>query len=160
MAATVRPAKSLPVETVVRGRRHGVGYREGHFRHPQGDQQIARRYKGTPGLQVHINGQKVFAQGGWLQPDILFDMPAARIEAEVRYLAEANLNTVTFEDVPVPNEAFLEACDRYGLMYWCCFYGSYWIEPGRSYADGSGFVEPVRGRRHQALPQPPQPGAL
>jgi hypothetical protein len=89
-------------------------------------------YKGTPGLQVHVNGQKVFAQGGWLQPDILFDMPRRRIEAEVRYLAEANLHTVTFEDLPAPGDAFLEACDRYGLMYWCCFYGSFWIGPGRN----------------------------
>ena len=83
-------------------------------------------------MQVHVNGQRVFAQGGWLQPEMLFDMPAARIEAEVRYLAEANLHTVTFEDVPVPSDAFLEACDRYGLMYWCCFYGSFWIQPGRT----------------------------
>ena len=86
-------------------------------------------FKGTPGLRLRINGQKVFAQGGWLQPDMLFDMPAARTEAEVRYLAEANLHTVTFEDVPLPNDAFLEACDRYGLMYWCSFYGSYWVGP-------------------------------
>jgi exo-1,4-beta-D-glucosaminidase len=57
-------------------------------------------------------------------------MPAERMETEVRYLAEANLTTVTFEDLPVPCDAFLEACDRYGLMYWTSFYSSYWVRPG------------------------------
>ena len=66
------------------------------------------QYKGTPGLRVHVNGQRVTAQGGWLQPDMLLDSPAARTEAEVRYLAEANFNTVTFEDLPAPNDAFLD----------------------------------------------------
>ena len=86
-------------------------------------------FEGTPGLRVLINGQRVFSQGGWLQPELLFDMPARRMEAEVRYLTEANLNTVTVEDVPVPTDEFLDACDRHGLMYWMSFYGTYWIAP-------------------------------
>lgn len=85
------------------------------------------------GLRVLINGQKIFSQGGWLQPELLFDMPDDRMEAEVRYLTHANLNTVTFEDVPAPNDAFLEACDRHGLMYWMSFFSSYWIQPETNY---------------------------
>ncbi len=85
------------------------------------------------GLRVLINGRKIFSQGGWRQPELLFDMPAKRIEVEVRYLTEANLNTVTFEDVPVPSEAFLDACDRHGLMYWTSFYGTYWIDPATNW---------------------------
>lgn len=81
------------------------------------------------GLRVLINGQKVFSQGGWLQPELLFDMPPRRMETEVRYLTEANLNTVTFEDLPVPTDEFLDACDRHGLMYWMSFYGTYWVLP-------------------------------
>ncbi len=85
------------------------------------------------GLRLLVNGQRIFSQGGWLQPELLFDMPAKRVEAEVRYLTEANLNTVTFEDVPVPSEAFLDACDRHGLMYWISFYGTYWIDPATNW---------------------------
>ena len=81
------------------------------------------------GLRVLINGQKVFSQGGWLQPELLFDMPARRMETEVRYLTEANLNTVTVEDLPVPSDEFLDACDRHGLMFWMSFYGTYWAAP-------------------------------
>jgi hypothetical protein len=92
-------------------------------------------WKGSPGLQVHINGQKVFSQGGWLQPEILFDMPAKRMETEVRYLTGANLNTVTFEDLPVPNDEFLEACDKYGLLYWTCFYSTWWLQPPNNMPD-------------------------
>ena len=87
------------------------------------------RFGDQYGLRVLINGQKVFSQGGWLQPELLFEMPAKRMEAEVRYLSEANLNTVTFEDVPAPGDEFLDACDRYGLMYWTSFYSSYWVQP-------------------------------
>ncbi|MGV8096722.1 MAG: sugar-binding domain-containing protein [Mangrovibacterium sp.] len=90
-------------------------------------------FNGTPGLQIHVNGQKVFSQGGWLQPELLFDMPQKRMETEVRYLVGANLNTVSFEDLPVPNEKFLEACDRYGLMYWTSFYSSYWVMPDKDF---------------------------
>lgn len=82
-----------------------------------------------PGLRVHINGQKVFSRGGWLQPDLLFDWDLKRIEAEVRYLVHANFTTVTFEDLPMPPDEFLEACDRHGLLFWNCFYGSLWASP-------------------------------
>ncbi|MCX6910064.1 MAG: hypothetical protein NTY01_18755 [Verrucomicrobia bacterium] len=51
------------------------------------------------------------------------------METEVRYLTEANLNTVTVEDVPVLTDEFLDACDRHGLMYWMSFYGTYWVAP-------------------------------
>ena len=58
-------------------------------------------FNDSPGLRILVNGQKVFSQGGWLQPELLFDMPAKRMEDEVRYLTGANLNTVTVEDLPV-----------------------------------------------------------
>ena len=87
-------------------------------------------FNSDPGLRVLVNGKRVFCQGGWLQPELLFDWSGKRAETEVRYLTEANLNTVTFEDLPVPCDDFLEACDRHGLMYWTSFYGSYWVRPG------------------------------
>jgi beta-galactosidase/beta-glucuronidase len=90
-------------------------------------------FNDSPGLRILVNGQKVFSQGGWLQPELLFNMPAKRMEEEVRYLVGANLNTVTVEDLPLLSDEFLDACDRLGLMFWMSFYGSYWIGPERNW---------------------------
>jgi hypothetical protein len=53
-----------------------------------------------PGLRFYINGQKVFSRGGWIQADLLLDWDEKRMDAEVRYFAQANLNTVSNEDLP------------------------------------------------------------
>lgn len=110
---------------------------------------------GQHGLRVCVNGQKVFCQGGWLQPELLLDMPARRMETEVRYLVEANQNTVTFEDLPVPSDAFLDACDRLGLMFWCSYYGSYWVDGGLPEDHGTlaqGAADVIRRcRNHPSL---------
>jgi hypothetical protein len=88
---------------------------------------------GSYGRRVIINGQKIFCRGGYIQPEILFDWDAQRMETEIRYFAEANLNLVYFEDIPNPPDAFLDICDRYGLMFGNCFYGCYWTTPGSDY---------------------------
>jgi len=91
-----------------------------------------RELDGAHGLRLHINGKKIFCRGGYIQPEILYDWDARRIDAEVRTLTHANLNLVYFEDVPNPPDAFLDACDRYGLMFGNCFYGCYWMERGKT----------------------------
>ena len=98
-----------------------------------GIRQVTRelhKLDGAHGLRVHINGQKVFCRGGYIQPELLFEWDADRIEAEIRYLTEANINIVYFEDIPNPPDVFLDLCDRYGLMFGNCFYGCYWMQPG------------------------------
>ncbi|HUT94868.1 MAG TPA: glycoside hydrolase family 2 protein [Thermoguttaceae bacterium] len=98
-----------------------------------GIRQVTRelhKLDGAHGLRVHVNGQKVFCRGGYIQPELLFDWDAKRIEAEIRYLAEANINIVYFEDIPNPPDVFLDLCDKYGLMFGNCFYGCYWMLPG------------------------------
>jgi hypothetical protein len=60
----------------------------------------------------------------------MHDWDAQRMDAEVRYLTEANLNLAYFEDVPNPPDEFLDACDKYGLMFGNDFYGCYWMTPG------------------------------
>jgi len=96
---------------------------------------------GAHGLRLHVNGKKIFCTGGYIQPEVMHDWDAARIETEVRYLSEANLNLVYFEDVPNPPDAFLEACDRYGLMFGNCFYGCYWMQPGTEYPQDLALLE-------------------
>jgi exo-1,4-beta-D-glucosaminidase len=85
---------------------------------------------GWHGTQVLVNGQKVFCRGGYIQPEILFDWDARRMEAEIRYYARANLNLVYFEDIPNPPDDFLALCDRYGIMFGNCFYSCFWARPG------------------------------
>lgn len=88
---------------------------------------------GAHGLRLLVNGERVFCRGGYIQPEIIFDWDARRMETEVRYLAEANINIIFFEDIPNPPEPFLDLCDRYGLMFGNCFYGCYWMLPGTPY---------------------------
>ena len=65
-----------------------------------------------PGLRIYINRQKVFSRGGWIQGDLLLDWDEKRMDAEVRYFAQANLNTVSNEDLPRPPDATFLAAGR------------------------------------------------
>jgi hypothetical protein len=84
---------------------------------------------GSHGRQVLINGQKVLCRGGYVQQELLFDWDARRIETEIRYYAEANLNLIYFEEIPNPPDTLLEACDRLGVMFGQCFYSNGWQRP-------------------------------
>ena len=90
-------------------------------------------HNGHFGRQILVNGQKIFARGGYIQPDALWDWTAARIDAEIRYYADANLNLVYFEDVANPPDWLFDACDRYGMMIGQCFYGCSWMQSGSKY---------------------------
>lgn len=103
---------------------------------PFGIRQITRELherNGHHGLRVIVNGQKIFCRGGYLQPEILYDWDADRMEKELRYLKEANLNITFFFELPFPPEEFIEICDRYGIMYGNCFYSGHWMLPGTPY---------------------------
>jgi exo-1,4-beta-D-glucosaminidase len=87
---------------------------------------------GWHGRRVMVNGRKVFCRGGYIQPELLLDWDARRIENEIRYFADENTNLIYFEDIPNPPDAFLEACDRLGVMFGNCFYACSWMDrPGR-----------------------------
>ena len=87
---------------------------------------------GWHGRRVLINGQKIFCRGGYIQPELLLDWDAQRIEEEIRTFADANMNLIYFEDIPNPPDAFLEACDRRGVLFGNCFYACSWVtKPGR-----------------------------
>jgi exo-1,4-beta-D-glucosaminidase len=87
---------------------------------------------GWHGRRVMVNGRKIFCRGGYIQPELLLDWDARRIENEIRYFADENTNLIYFEDIPNPPEVFLEACDRHGVMFGNCFYACSWMDrPGR-----------------------------
>ena len=87
---------------------------------------------GWHGRRVLINGQKIFCRGGYIQPELMLDWDAQRIDEEIRYFADANMNLIYFEDIPNPPDVFLEACDRRGVLFGNCFYACSWVtKPGR-----------------------------
>ena len=90
-------------------------------------------YQGHYGRRIQINGQKILARGGYVQPDALWDWTPERIDAEIRYYAQANLNLIYFEDIANPPDYFFDACDRYGVMIGQCFYGCSWMQSGSKY---------------------------
>jgi len=96
---------------------------------------------GWQGRRVLVNGQKIFCRGGYIQPELLFDWDARRLEAEIRYYAQANLNLIYFEDIPNPPAPFLELCDRYGILFGNVFYSCFWLRPGTPYPDDFSLLE-------------------
>ncbi len=87
------------------------------------------------GRTYYVNGKRIFCKGGWIQPDILLDENAKNIYDQVRLMALAGVNLIGSEDMPSPREEWLEACDRYGVMWWHVFYQCYRMVPGRDNAD-------------------------
>ncbi|MDE7386666.1 MAG: glycoside hydrolase family 2 [Muribaculaceae bacterium] len=84
------------------------------------------------GLVFIVNGVEVFSRGGWIQPDILLDNSTRNIYDQVRLMAELGANTIGSEDMPTPDDAWLAACDKYGLMWWHVFHQCYRMFPGRA----------------------------
>ena len=90
--------------------------------------------EGEKGLVFRINGTRIFARGGWLQPDCLLDNSRKNVFTQARLLAHAGVNIVGSEDMPSPPEDWVESWDRYGLMDWHVFYQCYRMYPGRANA--------------------------
>lgn len=112
---------------------------------------------GAHGRRVLVNGERIFCRGGYIQPELLLDWDARRREAEIRYLAEAHMNLIYFEDIPNPPEPFLDLCDRHGILFGSCAYGCYWLTPDSPYPDDFDLLERStadfvrRSRNHPSL---------
>ena len=85
---------------------------------------------GEYGRVFWVNGRKIFARGGWLQPDMMLDMNKERVYNEARLLANANVNILACEDMPAPPEHLMETYDKYGLLMWETFYQCWTSYPG------------------------------
>ncbi len=84
------------------------------------------------GRTYYVNGRRIFCKGGWIQPDILLDENAKNIYDQVRLMALAGINLIGSEDMPSLRDEWLEACDKYGVMWWHVFYQCYRMVPGRA----------------------------
>ncbi len=85
---------------------------------------------GEFGRTFHVNGKRIFAKGGWLQPDMLLDMNPKRMYDEARLLAESNVNMIANEDMPSPPKHLMETYDKYGLLMWETFFQCWTSYPG------------------------------
>ena len=97
-----------------------------------GIREISEKFKeidGEFGRTFYVNGKRIFARGGWLQPDMMLDMNKKRIYNEARLLANANVNMIANEDMPAPPEHVMEAFDKYGLLIWETFFQCWTNDP-------------------------------
>jgi hypothetical protein len=74
-------------------------------------------YHGQP--VFYVNGKRIFLNGGaWVQDAMLRATPQ-RYEAQARMMAQAGLNWLRlWSGSGQEEDAFYEACDKYGLMLW------------------------------------------
>ncbi len=90
-----------------------------------------KEIEGTYGRVFWVNGKKVFVRGGWLQPDMMFDMSKKRWYAEARLIANSGIDIVANEEMPpIPNHV-VEAFDKYGLLFWETLFPCSVSYPGR-----------------------------
>jgi len=85
---------------------------------------------GDYGRVFYVNGQRIFCKGGWIQPDMLLDNSRKNLYDQVRLIANANLNLISSEDMPSPPDDLMDACDKYGVMWWEVFYQCWTTVPG------------------------------
>ena len=70
-------------------------------------------------LHFHINGTPIFPKGGsWGMAEYLLRCHAKDYDTMVRFHREENFNIIRNWMGMTPDEAFYEACDKYGIMVW------------------------------------------
>jgi exo-1,4-beta-D-glucosaminidase len=69
-----------------------------------------------------INGKKIVIRGGGWTFDMLLDRSDRRVEQEMRYALDMNLNTIRLEG-KIESDHFFDLADRTGMLVmagWCC----------------------------------------
>ncbi len=70
-----------------------------------------------------FNGKNILIRGAGWCPDMMFRFSPERVEAEVRYAREMNLNTIRLEGKLESDDLFYDICDEMGILVlpgWCC----------------------------------------
>jgi exo-1,4-beta-D-glucosaminidase len=69
-----------------------------------------------------INGHNILIRGAGWAPDMMLRTSPERLNAELEYFRNLNLNTIRLEG-KIESDDFLNLCDRYGILVmagWCC----------------------------------------
>ena len=76
-----------------------------------------------------VNGKDILIRGAGWCPDLFLRRDPKRIEDEIRYVRDMNLNTIRLEG-KLEEKDFYDLCDKYGILVmagWCCSYlGTGW----------------------------------
>lgn len=73
-------------------------------------------------LLFKLNGKNILIRGAGWSSDMMLRYDPDRLEAEIRYVKEMNLNTIRLEG-KLESDKFYEICDREGILVmpgWCC----------------------------------------
>ena len=107
-------------------------------------------------LKMWINGRRLIARGGnWGFSESMLRYRAREFDAAVRYHREMNFTMIRNWVGQIGDDAFYEACDRYGVMVWQDFWlANPWDGPVP--ADNALFMSNVRDtvlriRNHAAV---------
>lgn len=107
-------------------------------------------------LYFYCNGQRLLIRGGnWGLPEALMRCDSLGYDNRVRLHRDANLNMIRNWVGMTDNEAFYDACDRYGLL----IFDDFWLAnpvDGPDPADSTMFMNNVRDkikrvRKHPSL---------
>lgn len=73
----------------------------------------------NPMLTLYVNGRRILIRGGnWGMSDGMLNCNAAGYDLRVRLHHDANLNMIRNWVGMVGDDAFYDACDRYGILIW------------------------------------------
>jgi exo-1,4-beta-D-glucosaminidase len=102
-----------------------------------------------------INGKKIVIRGGGWTFDMLLDRSDQRVEQEMRYALDMNLNTIRLEG-KIENNYFFDLADRTGMLVmagWCCC--DFW-EKWKSWSDEDKDIaaESLRSQLLRIRPHP------
>jgi exo-1,4-beta-D-glucosaminidase len=104
-----------------------------------------------------INGKKIVIRGGGWTFDMLLDRSNQRVEQEMRYALDMNLNTIRLEG-KIENEYFFNLADRTGMLVmagWCCcdFWERWkrWDDDAKNIAAESLRSQLLRIRSHPSI---------
>ncbi len=83
-----------------------------------------------PVLYFYINGRRLLLKGGsWGMAEYMQRCDAAEYDKKVRLHKDLNYNMIRCWTGCVTDDAFYEACDRYGIMVW----DDFWLHSGEGH---------------------------
>jgi exo-1,4-beta-D-glucosaminidase len=87
-----------------------------------GIKQVTSELTGKNYLLFKINGKNILIRGGGWASDMMLRSDSVRLEAQIRYVKDMNLNAIRQEG-KLENDYFFDLCDENGILVlpgWCC----------------------------------------
>jgi Exo-beta-D-glucosaminidase Ig-fold domain/Glycosyl hydrolases family 2 len=108
----------------------------------------------NPMLTLSVNGRRILLRGGnWGMDEGMLNCDAAGYDLRVRLHHDANLNMIRNWVGMVGNEAFYDACDRYGILIWDDFWLANPVD-GPNPTDDGMFIANMRDKIRRVRSHP------